>query len=313
MEYVRATLASMDHSRAKPVVIESASAHVPLPNVFDGRRYRLLARELLERKFAGPDQFVKAASCELHDLSLIHTESWVAALQRGLTRTQLAMAELPYDPSHLPLLMRIVGGTILTAESALHCGAAFHIGGGFHHAFADHGEGFCLVHDVAIAARKLQRERGLQRIMVMDVDAHQGNGTAAIFAGDSNVFTYSIHEEDNYPEIKPPSDVDVGLERGIGDRGYLRRLEETFVPALHAFAPNLIFYIAGSDPYAGDQLSGLGLTKHGLRQRDRLVFQAASALDVPCAVVMGGGYARDVLDTVLIYVQTWSELCDAYS
>ncbi|MGB6358786.1 MAG: histone deacetylase, partial [Candidatus Acidiferrales bacterium] len=183
-------------------------------------------------------------------------------------------------------------------------GAAVNIGGGFHHAFPDHGEGFCVIHDVAVAIRRLQHDRAIHTAMVIDTDVHHGNGTAAIFANDPSVFTFSIHQQHNYPEPKPPSSLDANLPDGLGDEDYLAILESHLVRAFHDFHPDLIFYIAGADPYREDQLGGLSLTIEGLRRRDALVFDHARRHRVPVAITLAGGYARHVADTITIHVNT---------
>jgi acetoin utilization deacetylase AcuC-like enzyme len=182
-------------------------------------------------------------------------------------------------------------------------GCAVVLGGGFHHAFADHGEGFCLVHDVAVATGALRAAGEVGRVAVVDLDVHQGNGTAAIFARDPATFTVSLHQENNYPAVKPPSRVDVGLADGTGDADYLAALEAPLARALE-FGPDLLWYLAGADPYEHDRLGGLALTRDGLRERDRRVFAAAHSAGVPVAVTLAGGYASNPADTVGIHVGT---------
>ena len=183
-------------------------------------------------------------------------------------------------------------------------GIAVHLGGGFHHAFPDHGEGFCLINDVAIAIRVLQREGVIRRAMVVDLDVHHGNGTAATFQSDPDVFTFSMHQERNYPAWKPPSDVDIGLEDGTGDTEYLSLLERHLPDLVARHRPDLVFYLAGADPYQFDQLGGLGLTLEGLRRRDALVFERATRAGVAVAVCLAGGYAVRTDDTVAIHCNT---------
>jgi acetoin utilization deacetylase AcuC-like enzyme len=185
-------------------------------------------------------------------------------------------------------------------------GVGLHLGGGFHHACEDHGEGFCLFNDVAVAIQVLRRERAISRAAVVDCDVHQGNGTAFIFAGDRSVFTFSIHQEHNYPVFKPASSLDINLPDYADDELYLRQLAGA-VPRVFAAAPDIVFYLAGADPFEDDQLGGLSLTKQGLRRRDRFVFNAARELDVPVVVTLAGGYARRVEDTVDIHAATVEE------
>ena len=196
------------------------------------------------------------------------------------------------------------GGTTLAARLALSNGVGFNIGGGFHHAFPDHGEGFCAIHDVAVAIRRLQKDGLILRAMVVDCDVHHGNGTAAIFAADASVFTLSIHQLNNYPSEKPPSDIDIDLADETGDDEYLERLRAALVPALVEFRPGLLLYVSGADPYYQDQLGGLSLTLEGLKARDRLVFSCALMHHVPVAVALAGGYAVDLDDTVTIHANT---------
>jgi acetoin utilization deacetylase AcuC-like enzyme len=193
---------------------------------------------------------------------------------------------------------------MLAARLALDDGIGYNLGGGFHHACPDHGEGFCAINDIAVAVRRAQRDGLIERAMVVDCDVHHGNGTAAIFAGDASVFTLSIHQYNNYPAYKPPSSLDIDLDDGVADDEYLNRLGSGYRPALKMFRPELILYVAGADPFFGDQLGGLSLTVDGLRERDRLVIRAALEEGVPVAIVLAGGYAQSVEDTVTIHANT---------
>jgi acetoin utilization deacetylase AcuC-like enzyme len=196
------------------------------------------------------------------------------------------------------------GGTLMAARQALAGGVGFNLGGGFHHAFPGHGEGFCAVNDMAVAVRRLQKDGSIKRAMVVDCDVHHGNGTAAIFAGDPSVFTLSIHQFNNYPSEKPPSSLDIHLADGIGDAEYLHRLGNGYRAALSLFKPELVVYVAGADPYLEDQLGGLSLTFDGLMERDRLVLWTALTHNVPVAIVLAGGYALNVEDTITIHANT---------
>jgi acetoin utilization deacetylase AcuC-like enzyme len=212
--------------------------------------------------------------------------------------------EIPYSLELIEACWLAAGGSILAARRALADGWAANIGGGFHHAYPDHGEGFCVLHDVAIAIRRMQFDRAIETAMVIDTDVHHGNGTAAIFGGDSTVFTLSIHQENNYPYPKPPSSLDINLEDGVGDDEYLAILDKNLHRAFEQFQPGLIFYIGGADPYREDQLGGLALSFEGLERRDALVFDYARRLRIPLAITLAGGYARQVADTVRIHVGT---------
>jgi acetoin utilization deacetylase AcuC-like enzyme len=196
------------------------------------------------------------------------------------------------------------GGTILVARQALEVGLGFNIGGGFHHAFPAHGEGFCAINDIAVAIRRMQRDGAIRRAMVVDCDVHHGNGTAGVFAGDQSVFTLSIHQFNNYPSEKPLSSLDIHLPDGTNDAEYLQRLGNGFRAALTMFQPELVVYVAGADPYGEDQLGGLALTFDGLMERDRLVLWGALSHKVPVAIVLAGGYAMNVEDTVTIHANT---------
>jgi acetoin utilization deacetylase AcuC-like enzyme len=220
--------------------------------------------------------------------------------------TELAQLEIPWSEGIAGGFRLMSGGALMAARQAAAGSPALHIGGGFHHAFADHGEGFCLFNDVALAIRVLQRDGTADRAAVVDLDVHHGNGTASIFEADPTVFTFSMHQQNNYPMEKPPSTLDIGLVDAAGDEVYLGRLESA-LPVVMAHASDVLFYLAGADPYERDQLGGLGLTKAGLRARDRLVLEAASDAGVPVAVVLAGGYAYDVDDTVTIHVATAEE------
>ena len=232
------------------------------------------------------------------DVLRVHSQDYVYKLKNGsLTPTEILRMEIPYSKELVNACWLAAGGSILAAQRALADGLSANIGGGFHHAYADHGEGFCVIHDVAVAIRRLQFDRAMQTVMVVDTDVHQGNGTASIFGGDGDVFTLSIHQEHNYPYPKPPSTVDVDLPDGIGDEDYLIILERNLREAFRHFTPQFLFYIAGADPYREDQLGGLALSMQGLARRDALVFDYARRNNVPVAITLAGGYARRVEDT----------------
>jgi acetoin utilization deacetylase AcuC-like enzyme len=196
------------------------------------------------------------------------------------------------------------GGSILAAQCALRDGFGANLGGGFHHAYPDHGEGFCAIHDVAVAIRRLQADGAIRKAIVVDTDVHHGNGTAAIFSGDASVFTISIHQENNYPGHKPPSNIDLHMMDRVDDDEYLGALLPAVQKALDEFRPQLLFYVGGADPFCEDQLGGLSLTTKGLKERDRRVFQEARRRGIPVATALAGGYARRVEDTVRIHVNT---------
>jgi acetoin utilization deacetylase AcuC-like enzyme len=296
-------------------------------HVFPTAKYRLI-----QERLGIPSNQPEPASWEA--LALVHTREYLDKLRHGrMTAEDLAQLELPWSIEMVEGFRTMVGGTILAATLA--CGdppgttgsppaapprpAAFriaaHIGGGLHHAFPNHGEGFCPFNDVAVAVRVLQA-RGIARHAVIDLDVHHGNGTAFVFssggsppaaaAGDPRVFTFSMHQQHNYPMWKPASTLDIGLADGTGDAAYLRELEKA-LPRVLDHRPACVFYLAGADPYEDDQLGGLRLTREGLRARDRLVIDAVRAAGVPLVIVLAGGYARRVEDTVAIHCATIEE------
>lgn len=277
-------------------------------HVFPTVKYVRIA-EAVSRLGLVPGGFVEPVPATWDELALVHTEAYLDALVQGtLTPADVARLEIPCTPGIVEGFRFMTGGTLTATALALDGDdrVAVHIGGGFHHAFADHGEGFCVFNDVAIAIRRALAERQIGTAAVIDLDVHQGNGTAAIFAGDSRVFTASMHEQDNYPQVKPPGALDIGLPRATPDPVYLSHLDGLLARVL-ASLPDLAVYLAGADPYADDQLGRLALTKAGLRQRDRMVFDALASAGIPVVVVLAGGYARQVDDTVAIHVATIQE------
>jgi acetoin utilization deacetylase AcuC-like enzyme len=221
-----------------------------------------------------------------------------------LTLSEIMKLEVPYSPELVSAFWLAAGGTTLAAESALRDGFGCNIGGGFHHAHPGHGEGFCAIHDVAVAIRSLQSAGRIAKAMVIDTDVHHGNGTAAIFAKDDSVFTLSIHQVNNYPAYKPPSNVDLNLDDGVGDAEYLDILFPAVLESLERFQPDMVFYVGGADPYREDQLGGLALTMKGLHDRDQGVFVQARRRGIPVVTTLAGGYARRVEDTVQIHINT---------
>jgi acetoin utilization deacetylase AcuC-like enzyme len=274
-------------------------------HVFPSQKYRLVYERLLKDGIAMSEDFLKPAPASDEDILRVHSQDYVYKLKTGsLTRAEVMRMEVPYSEELIEACWLAAGGSILAARRALEDGFSANIGGGFHHAYPDHGEGFCVIHDVAVAIRKTQADGAIERAMVVDTDVHQGNGTAAIFGGDETVFTLSIHQEHNYPYPKPPSTVDVNLPDGIGDADYLAILEKYLHRSFDEFSPQLLFYVAGADPYREDQLGGLALTMDGLARRDALVMDYAQRNQVPTAITLAGGYARKVEDTVGIHVNT---------
>ena len=274
-------------------------------HVFPSQKYRMIHDRLLGDGTAAPEDFLAPDPATDDDVRRVHLPDYVHKLKTGtLSPEEETRLEVPYSKELIRACWLAASGSILAGRRALADGWAANIGGGFHHACPDHGEGFCVIHDVAIAIRRLQFDGAIKRAMVVDTDVHQGNGTAAIFGGDATVFTLSIHQEHNYPHPKPPSTVDINLADGTSDDEYLAVLEKHLQRAFRDFAPQLLFYVAGADPYREDQLGGLALTMEGLAQRDALVFDYARRNATPVAIVLAGGYARRVADTVSIHVGT---------
>ena len=274
-------------------------------HVFPSGKYRLVKENLLREQTLQPEQIAEPSPASDEDVALVHERDYIWKLKNGkLSYTEILRMEVPYSPELVRAVWRAAGGSIEAGRLALEHGVSASIGGGFHHAFPDHGEGFCVLHDVAIAIRRLQKDKAIERAMTVDLDVHQGNGTAAIFGADETVCTFSMHQENNYPYPKPPSTLDVNLPNGVQDAEYLAILERSLDKLLAEFTPDVIFYLAGADPYQEDQLGGLKLTLQGLEKRDQLVFEKARAKRIPVAVTFAGGYARHVTDTVLIHSNT---------
>jgi acetoin utilization deacetylase AcuC-like enzyme len=313
-------------------LIYSDDYYLPIgQHVFPAEKYRRIHSRLLDDNVAEPADFLVPEPASDQDVLLVHTPEYVHKLQtRTLSPQEEMQLEVPFSAELVHAFWLAAGGSILAAECALKDGVAVNIGGGFHHAFPDHGEGFCMIHDVAVAIRRMQRDGKIRGAMTVDCDVHHGNGTAVIFAGAraanqslpsvsastlsspgkirsaqaSDVFTISLHQANNYPAHKPPSSIDVDLPDGIGDVDYLAWLDNALSSGLRQFEPDLICYIAGADPYKEDQLGGLALTMGGLKKRDELVFKVAKARGVPVMVSYAGGYARKVEDTVTIHCNT---------
>jgi acetoin utilization deacetylase AcuC-like enzyme len=315
-------------------LVYSDGYYLPIgAHVFPAEKYRRIRDQLVATSVAEAGDFLAPAPASDQDILLVHTPAYVNKLKTGtLSPRELMELEVPFSPELVRAFWLAAGGSILAAQQALTDRVAINIGGGFHHAFPDHGEGFCMIHDVAVAIRRLQRDDKIRTAMTVDCDVHQGNGTAAIFAGTrtaseplpsastptlnqarpakmrgahaGDVFTISLHQHNNYPMSKPPSSIDVDLPDGVGDDDYLAWLDNALSSGLRQFEPDLLCYIAGADPYREDQLGGLSLTIEGLKKRDELVFRVARARNIPVMVTYAGGYARNVEDTVTIHCNT---------
>jgi len=292
-----------------PTIVWSHRYEVDIgTHVFPTLKYRLVRDLLLERGVVTEGCFREPEPVSHEDLLRVHTEELLRKIvDDDFSWLERQTLEVPFSQELAAAMRLCCGGTLLAGRLALQTGACPHLGGGFHHAFADHGEGFCLLNDVAVAAAALLASEEAGRVAIVDLDVHHGNGTASIFAGEPRVFTLSMHQENNYPLHKPPSSVDAGLRDGTGDEEYLEILRRHLPAAVDVHRPDLVFYLAGADPYRMDQLGGLALTQEGLKERDRTVLEACRARGVPIAVVLAGGYAMDTRDTVAIHAATMEE------
>jgi acetoin utilization deacetylase AcuC-like enzyme len=280
---------------------------LPLPagHTFPASKYaRLRERVVAGGAFDERDLHMAEAATD-EQVRRVHCQHYLERVVSGtLDARELRAIGFPWSGRMVERSRRSSGATLAAARQALASGWAANLGGGTHHAFRDRGSGYCVFNDVAIAARAMQVEAGLQRMAVVDCDVHQGNGTAAIFAGDDAVFTFSIHSQKNFPFRKEASDLDIGLDDGTRDDEYLWHLERGLDETLERSRPQLVFYLAGADPYEDDRLGRLALSKHGLLRRDELVLRTLCARGIPVAVAMAGGYGRDIADTVEIHANT---------
>ena len=286
-----------------------SSAHYdfPLPpgHRFPLHKYALLRERIVGEAMPGVGAVLDPPRADDAALLRVHTPDYVRRFTRGLLDpAEVRRLGLPWSAGLVERSHRAVGGTIAAGDHAIAHGVAMNLAGGTHHAFADHGEGFCVYNDIAVAIRRLQAERRIRRACVVDLDVHQGNGTHAIFAGDDSVFTFSMHGGRNYPFHKVAGSRDVELDDGTGDAVYLDRLAEALPAVLAAAAPDVVFYIAGADPHEGDALGRLRLTFDGLARRDALVLEHCREVGLPVAITVGGGYGRRVEDTVQVHVNT---------
>jgi acetoin utilization deacetylase AcuC-like enzyme len=326
------------HSMLPFKLVYSDAYYLPIgDHVFPAEKYRRVRERLITTGVADTNDFIEPRPATDQDILLVHTPEYVHKLKTGtLSPREETEMEVPYSRGLVDAFWLAAGGSILAARRCLTDRVCVSIGGGFHHSFPDHGEGFCMIHDVAVAIRRLQRDDKIRTAMTVDCDVHQGNGTAAIFAGTrtesvplpsipsstlnqrsaektktrmrgahaGDVFTISLHQHNNYPMFKPPSSIDVDLPDGTGDDDYLAWLDNALSSGLRQFEPDLLCYIAGADPYREDQLGGLDLTIEGLKKRDELVFRVAHARGIPVMVTYAGGYARNLEDTVTIHSNT---------
>jgi acetoin utilization deacetylase AcuC-like enzyme len=283
----------------------------PLPEEhrFPMRKYPLLRQAVEAAGLVSPEDLLVPEPATDEQILRAHSEDYVRRVVDGqLTPLEIRRIGLPWSPELVTRARYSVGGTLAACRAALADGIGVNLAGGTHHASYDRGQGYCLFNDSIIAARTLQaeaqRRRPSRRVLILDCDVHQGNGTAALARDDPTIFTFSIHNEDNFPLHKEPSDLDVGLKDGTGDQAYLEALEDGVPQALALAHADLVLYLAGADPYEGDLLGRLALSKEGLAQRDRFVLELCRKARLPVAVVLAGGYGRHVEDTVDIHLQT---------
>lgn len=273
-------------------------------HVFPIRKFELVRERLLAEGTLEPAEIVEPSPATLEDVLLVHTHDYVSRLCNGqLSPKEIRRLGLPWSESLVRRSFYATGGTIAAAHTALDCGFSSNLAGGTHHSFADRGEGFCVLNDVAIAIRALRARELTQRAAIVDCDVHQGNGTATIFAADADTFTFSMHGANNYPLFKAQSTLDVELPDGTSDDDYLESLAQ-HLPRVFKHEPEIVFYLAGADPYSGDKLGRLNVSMDGLRERDAYVLRECFKREVPLVTVMSGGYGKDINDTIEIHCNT---------
>ena len=273
-------------------------------HVFPIKKFELVRNKLLKEETVQASEIVEPQPAKVEDVLLVHTDDYITRLRNGtLTTREIRRLGLPWSKSLVRRSFLAISGTINAARYALKNKVASNLAGGTHHAFPDRGEGFCVLNDVAVAIRVLQRENLARKFLIVDCDVHQGNGTAFIFKDDKNVFTFSMHGAKNYPLFKETSTVDIELPDGTGDAEFLETFNEA-LPRIFAHEPDLVFYLGGADPFERDKLGRLALTMEGLRQRDELVLSFAREKQISIVTTMSGGYAEDINDTVEIHCNT---------
>ena len=281
---------------------------LPPTHPFPMAKYPAVRDRLLGEGVIKASDIMQPEEAPLELLARVHTAEYLAKLERGtLSDQEVRRLGVPWSPRLWRRSRLAAAGTVQAAHAALADGLAGNLAGGTHHAFADRGEGFCVLNDVAVAVRELQQAGMIETALIVDLDVHQGNGTAAIFAGEPQVFTLSLHGERNYPTQKMRSTLDVGLPDGTGDEAYMAALDAALDGALTGFAPQIVFYLAGVDPAAGDRYGRLALTEDGLRRRDRRVFTALRGRDLPVVILLAGGYAATAERTAELHANTFRE------
>jgi acetoin utilization deacetylase AcuC-like enzyme len=285
----------------------SAAYTFPLPagHRFPIEKYALLRDAVVAEELVPSSRVHEPARATMEELARVHTRDYIDRLTRGeLGEAELRVLGFPWSPALVERSYRAVGGTLSAARSALREGISMNLAGGTHHAFPDRGEGFCVFNDVAIAVRALRADGLIRRAAIIDLDVHQGNGTHAIFAGDADTFTFSVHGGRNYPFHKVPGTLDIELPDGTGDAQYLARLADALPHVLNDGRPDLVVYLAGADPHERDRLGRLKLSLEGLERRDVMVLEACREVGIPVAITIAGGYGLDVRETVAIHLAT---------
>ncbi|MEW6482097.1 MAG: histone deacetylase [bacterium] len=284
-------------------------------HVFPMEKYRLVVEKLIENGIILKRDIVPPPPADIETLLLVHSPSYIDKLKRGaLSHQEESILELPYSRELFSAFQYACAGTLLAGRHALEQRIGINIGGGFHHAFPDHGEGFCMLNDIAVCIKALKEEKKIKQALVFDCDLHQGNGTAAIFAKERwSIFTYSIHQDKIYPLIKQRSSLDVALPNGTSDEEYLSIISSDLPQIIERFCPDFIIYVAGADPYYDDQLGALKLTMDGLIKRDEIVLENAKKRNIPIVIVLAGGYAHKLEDTVLIHYNTIKKAIEIFS
>ena len=273
-------------------------------HIFPIRKFEMVRDQLLAEETLRVDELIEPEPASIEQVKLVHTEDYVTRLCDGtLTPKEIRRLGLPWSQSLVTRSFYAVGGTIAASRSALELGYGSNLAGGTHHSFADRGEGFCVLNDVAVAIRTLRKEVLINRAAIVDCDVHQGNGTATIFSGDLDTFTFSMHGANNYPLFKATSHLDIELADGTSDDEYLSVLTRN-LSHVFRFEPDIVFYLAGADPYVNDKLGRLALSIPGLRERDALVLRECYEHEIPVVTVMSGGYGKDIKDTIEIHCNT---------
>ena len=292
---------------------------LPLPSGhrFPIAKYGLLRQKVVDSGLIMPEGMIVPAPAGDLELGLVHHQDYLEKVSSGdLSEREIRRIGFPWSPQMVERSRRSVGATIAACRSALTCGVSANLAGGTHHAYPDHGEGFCVFNDVAVATRVMQAEKRVRKVLILDCDVHQGNGTAAIFNNDSTVFTFDIHGQKNFPFRKETNNLDIALPDGTGDEEYLAALERGLPEAFESAQADMVIYLSGADPFAGDRLGRLALSKAGLARRDQLVFDFCRSAHLPVAVTMAGGYAKDIEDTVDIHFKTLEialQYCTSYA